>query len=104
MERIFRRGSISTRVSWAVAEKSSKALAEEIVGCIESRGLYLSRLRGQVYDGVANMSGVYSSVQARMKEIKPLAICVHCTAHNFNFALNDSCNGVPDIVNFYENL
>jgi hypothetical protein len=88
----------------AVADQSSKALAAEIVGCIESHGLDLSRLRGQGYDGAANMSGVYSGVQARLKEIQPLAIYVHCMAHNLNLALNDSCKGVPNIENFYDTL
>jgi hypothetical protein len=71
---------------------------------MESHGLDLSRLRGQGYDGAANMSGVYSGVQARLREIQPLATYVHCMAHNLNLALNDSCNGVPDVANFYDML
>ena len=63
--------------------------------------LDLSRLRWQGYDGAANMSGVYSEVQARLQKIQPLAIYVHCMAHNLNLALNDCCNSVSEIRNFY---
>jgi len=71
---------------------------------MESHGLDLSRLRGQGYDGAANMSGVYSGVQARLKQIQPLAVYVHCMAHNLNLALNDSCSGVSQVENFYDML
>ena len=87
-----------------VADQSSENLAAEIVGCMESHGLDLSRLRGQGYDGAANMSGVYSGVQARLKQIQPLAVYVHCMAHNLNLALNDSCSGVSQVATFYDML
>ena len=87
-----------------VADQSSENLAAEIVGCMESHGLDLSRLRGQGYDGNANMSGVYSGVQARLKQIQPLAVYIHCMAHNLNLALNDSCSGMSQVANFYDML
>ena len=84
----------------AVGDQSSETLAEEIVSCMKSHGLDLSRLRGQGYDGAVNMSGV----QARLQKIQPLAIYVHCMAHNLNLALNDSCNNVSEIRNFYDTV
>ena len=46
------------------------------------------------------MSGVYSGVQARISEKEPLAVYVHCSAHNLNLALNDSIKNVPEIKQF----
>lgn len=47
---------------------SASALEDRIMGCLDQNGLDLSRCRGQGYDGAANMSGVYSGVQARIAE------------------------------------
>ncbi|XP_025409880.1 uncharacterized protein LOC112683189 [Sipha flava] len=41
-------------------------------------------LRGQSYDNAKNMSGLYSGLQARIKEISPLADFVPCSAHSLN--------------------
>ncbi|KAJ8891100.1 hypothetical protein PR048_010610, partial [Dryococelus australis] len=44
--------------------------------------LPLSNLRGQTYEGAANMSGQYNGAQAIVKMKHPLAHYVHCTASN----------------------
>ena len=87
-----------------VTDQHGEQLSEEIINCIESHGLDLTKLCGQSYDGAANMSGVYSGVQARLKQRQPLALYIHCTAHNLNLTLNDSCNDVSEIRNFYDML
>jgi len=35
-------------------------------------------MRGQGYDGTSNMNGKYRGVQARVKELYPLAMYTHC--------------------------
>ena len=55
-------------------------------------------------DGAANMSGVYAGIHARLQKIQPLAIYVHCMAHNLSLALNDSCNSVFEQRNFYDTV
>ncbi|KAL4143648.1 hypothetical protein QTP88_005959 [Uroleucon formosanum] len=40
--------------------------------------------RGQTYDNAMNMSGQYSGLQARIKEINPLADYILCLAHSLN--------------------
>ena len=81
---------------------SASDLEERIIGCIDGNGLDLSRCRGQGYDGAANMSGVYSGVQARIAEKEPLALYVHCAAHCLNLVLNDSVKNIPEIRQFYD--
>ncbi|MBN3304790.1 ZMYM1 protein, partial [Amia calva] len=46
--------------------------------------LPLSALRGQTYDGAANMSGKYSGAQAIIRKKHPLSLYVHCGAHCVN--------------------
>lgn len=48
------------------------------------------------------MSGIYNGLQARIKKIQPLAIYVHCAAHNLNLVINDSVKNIKEIHIFYE--
>ncbi|KAE9521387.1 hypothetical protein AGLY_018209 [Aphis glycines] len=47
-----------------ILDQSGAGLEESIINCITKNNLNLSKLRGQGYDGAANMGGVYSGVQA----------------------------------------
>jgi len=51
---------------------------------MKSHGVDLFKFCGNGYDGVANMSVVYSGVQARLQKLQKLAIYVHCMAHQLN--------------------
>jgi hypothetical protein len=86
--------------------KSQKAvgLQEQIYNSIKEKGLTLEKLRGQGKDGAATVSGVYSGMQARIKEIQPRAIYVHCASHNLNLVLNDCIKAIPQLCNFYSLL
>ncbi|KAL1269056.1 hypothetical protein QQF64_031345 [Cirrhinus molitorella] len=53
--------------------------------------LPLSGLRGQTYDGAANMSGNKNGAQARIREMQPLALYVHCGAHCANLVTKAAC-------------
>ena len=48
--------------------------------------LPLACLRGQTYDGAANMAGVYNGAQALARQEQPLALFVHCISHCVNLA------------------
>ena len=54
--------------------------------------LPVEKLRGQTFDGAANMSGAYNGAQALMKEVQPLAIFVHCSAHCVNLVTEAACS------------
>ena len=84
-----------------VTDSSAEELAGDITDSIESNGLQLSKCRGQGYDGAANMSGIYSGVQARIAAKEPAAVYVHCASHNLNLALNDSVK-IQEISKFYD--
>lgn len=69
--------------------------AETLTNIVESllkhHGLDIALLRGQGYDGAANMSGQYSGLQTRIREINSKAIFVHCYAHVLNLILVSCC-------------
>lgn len=48
-------------------------------------------MRGQGYDGAANMAGKYRGVQARIREVVPGAVYTHCKAHNLNLSIIHAC-------------
>jgi len=54
--------------------------------------LPLEKLRGQTYDGAANMSGAYNGCQAVLCREQPLAAYVHCSAHCSNLVACAVCS------------
>ena len=85
-------------------DTTAAELQNKIVNSIQSNGFDMAKCRGQGYDGAANMSGVYSGVQARIREMEPLAKYVHCAAHNLNLTLNDSVKDITQLRTFYETV
>lgn len=49
-------------------------------------------IRNQAYDGAAVMSSQIAGVQAKIKEISPLAVYTHCFAHSLNLSIAASCD------------
>uniref|UniRef100_H3ABB3 DUF4371 domain-containing protein n=1 Tax=Latimeria chalumnae TaxID=7897 RepID=H3ABB3_LATCH len=85
-----------------ICDQSASGLEKKIIGCIEQKGLDISKCRGQGYDENSHMSGVYSGVQTRISKKEPHAEYVHCAAHNLNLTLNDSVRGTPEVKHFYD--
>ena len=69
---------------------TGETLTHVIIDALTRFGLPLEKLRGQCYDGASNMSGAFRGVQARVKELQPQALYVHCTAHSLNLALQST--------------
>lgn len=72
----------------AVSSTTGEHLASTILSELSKVGLNLDHLRGQGYDGASNMSGKISGVQARIKELYPLAMYTHCSSHVLNLAIS----------------
>ncbi|KAL4084972.1 hypothetical protein QTP88_027831 [Uroleucon formosanum] len=84
-----------------ILDQSGVGLEESIINCITKNNLNLPKLRGQGYDGAANISGVYSGVQARLKSKHKLATYIHCAFYNLNLVLNDAMNSSTEVKNFF---
>jgi hypothetical protein len=81
-----------------VTDLSGENLANTIIETLKAADLDFEFLRGQGYDGGANMSGAFKGVQARILNMQPLAIYTHCANHRLNLALNKAST-VPIIRN-----
>lgn len=68
---------------------------------LEKNDLSIHNIRGQGYDGCSTMSGKYSGLQARVKEICPSAYFVHCFCHRLNLVVVDSCSRNVVARNFF---
>jgi hypothetical protein len=74
-------------------------IAAEVENVTEMR-----KIRGQGYDGAANMSGAYGGVQTLMKQKAPNARYIHCAAHTLNLVINDAVKNVKELRNFFDML
>jgi hypothetical protein len=67
-----------------MTDHTGKSLADIVFQTLKELDIPLSDCRGQSYDNAANMSGQYSGVQTRIKEVNNLAEFVPCSAHSLN--------------------
>ncbi|XP_008181234.1 52 kDa repressor of the inhibitor of the protein kinase-like [Acyrthosiphon pisum] len=74
------------------------AIKNSILDKLKDIGLSINNLRGQGYDGGANMSGKNNGAQALIQNEQPLAFYTHCFSHSLNLCLSKACN-VPSIKN-----
>ncbi|KAF0294043.1 Zinc finger MYM-type protein 1 [Amphibalanus amphitrite] len=79
---------------YSVESTTALVLSTVIKDALLRMELDLKQLRGQCYDGAANMSGKFKGVQALIKQEEPRAVFVHCTAHRLNLAVQDCMDGV----------
>ena len=79
---------------------TATAIATKLLESLTSVSLSLnpSNIRGQAYDGAAVMSSEKAGVQAKIKEVSPLAFYTHCYCHCLNLSLASACQ-VQEIRN-----
>ena len=79
---------------------TATTIATKLLESLTSVSLSLnpSNIRGQAYDGAAVMSSEKAGVQAKIKEVSPLAFYTHCYCHCLNLSLASACQ-VQDIRN-----
>ncbi|CAH0402528.1 unnamed protein product [Chilo suppressalis] len=82
----------------SATDLTGAALSNQIIQELNQVGLQIENLRGQGYDGGANMSGKYSGVQSQIKQLQPLATYMHCAAHKLNLAIVKACS-LPSVRN-----
>ncbi|XP_052221806.1 zinc finger MYM-type protein 1-like [Dreissena polymorpha] len=85
----------------------AESMTAVVTKILEELGLDISNLRGQSYDNASNMSGIYSGLQARIRELNPLAHYVPCAAHSLNLvgsAAVSSCMGATSFFTFLQAL
>ena len=87
--------------------KLERITGEEIAGTIvkflRDHGITLEGMRGQGYDGAANMSSDRVGVQKRIRDLAPHATYIHCHSHSLNLVITHTCS-LPDIRNIVDKL
>ncbi|XP_052792424.1 52 kDa repressor of the inhibitor of the protein kinase-like [Mya arenaria] len=66
---------------------TGESLANAFLANLERAGVHINHIRGQGYDGAANMSGIHRGVQARIRQRIPGAVYTHCKAHSLNLSI-----------------
>lgn len=79
----------------------SENLANAVTTVLSSNSINLADCRGQSYDNASNMSGVYSGLQARIKDENPKALFVPCSAHSLNLVGTCAASCCPEACTFF---
>ncbi len=82
---------------------TGEALTKTFLESLRSLRLDLTQLRGQGYDGAANMLGHQRGVQARIARLVPEAHYVHCHAHVLNLVIVHNCK-LPIVRNMMDTV
>lgn len=67
-----------------IEQHDGKYLFNVLNEMLQDNNIDISNCRSQSYDNARNMSGIYSGVQARFREVNKLAEWVPCAAHSLN--------------------
>ena len=78
-------------------------ITETIVSSLQGLGLEIENVRGQGYNGAANMSSDNVGVQRRIRERSPKAVYVHYSGNCLNLVISHSC-ALPPIRNVIDKL
>lgn len=66
---------------------TGESLAAAFIAQLTAAGVNIDNMRGQGYDGAANMSGIHRGVKTRIQQLIPRATYTHCKAHSLNLAI-----------------
>lgn len=72
-----------------------------VVESFLNRKINILNCRGQSYDNAKNMSGRFIGLQARIKQINPLAVYVPCKAHSLNLTVCHVAETSDTVVRFF---
>ena len=80
---------------------NAESLTKYILDTLDEYNINVSGLVSQGYDGASVMSGKVSGVQARIQNVVPTALYIHCNAHCLNLCLVDSVKAVGYAGKFF---
>ncbi|CAM4639073.1 unnamed protein product [Leuciscus chuanchicus] len=100
-------GSLESHCLFLGFYNAQDSTGQTLFSCIKDVFLRLNipieRLVAYCFDGASNMSGCFSGVQARLKELCPQSMYVHCNNHALDLVLQEvACEVslVADTLNF----
>ena len=84
-----------------IENHTSETLFTKVSQFLNDAGLSFENIRGQSYDNASNMSGKYTGLQARIKEINALADFAPCAAHSLNLVGVEAVSVVMEMTAFF---
>ncbi|VDH90037.1 Hypothetical predicted protein [Mytilus galloprovincialis] len=70
---------------------TGRKLADKVLDCLNQKQIPLNDMRGQCYDGAANMSSDRCGLQRCIREQAPLAPYTRCNSHALNLVIVHAC-------------
>ncbi|XP_065642994.1 zinc finger MYM-type protein 1-like [Hydra vulgaris] len=84
-----------------VNRTTGEVLAETFLKYLTEAGPDIINCRGQSYDNEANMKGIHSEVQKRIRDINPRAVFVPCSFHSLDLMVCDAAKSSSKAVSFF---
>ncbi|KAK0134978.1 Zinc finger MYM-type protein 1 [Merluccius polli] len=84
-----------------VSTTTGEEMEKTVLDLLQMNDLQIENMRGQGYDGAANMSGQYKGLQTRILQHNAKALYVHCYAHCLNLVLVESAKSSLHFITFF---
>lgn len=84
-----------------ISSHNAESLSTTILNELDCLNLDILNCRGQSYDNASNMAGRYSGLQARIKDVSPLAEYVPCAAHSLNLVGINAVQCCNQVISFF---
>ena len=68
---------------------------------LNNHSIDINNCRGQSYDNASNMSGKYTGLQTRVKEVNKLAVFIPCSAHSLNLVGTRAAECCSEALDFF---
>lgn len=79
----------------------SEALFDAVIKDLAENEIDIENCRGQSFDNASNMSGMYTGLQARIREVSPSAMYTPCSAHSLNLVGDNAASCCTESTNFF---
>eukprot|EP00794_Sanderia_malayensis_P003780 gene3780-biopygen3227 len=84
-----------------IKSHKSESLTSDILETLKALTLDIDLCRGQSYDNASNVSGKYTRVQARIKEVNSCTPYMPCASHSLNLVGNVAAECCREAVSFF---
>jgi Domain of unknown function (DUF4371) len=75
-------------------QQDAETLFNTVKQVLNNNKVEISNCRGQCFDGAANVAGHLNGLQAKIRDVEPRAVYVHCAAHSLNLVVQDAIANV----------
>lgn len=83
---------------FTTGDSTGQGLCDRIVPILRELKLQFEWIIGQSYDGASNMSGKYSGLQAKLRELSKKALYIWCQAHRLNLLIEGVLKSSPQVT------